>query len=140
MSGISVIFNLILMFFSISSLRTFVRVAQQQLEERHHRPQLPERPITPTLSPFVSPANTPQVTPRTRRRAEIRARNPPESPRRRRVPQAPAQQRRMPRQHHPRRNIARQPLDPDAGDVVHSLHRAFNVAYVQLHQSISSFL
>ncbi len=105
----------------------------------------PQRPTTPLQSPFVSPVNSPQATPRTRRRAEIRERNPPESPRRRRVPQhvpqAPAQQRRIPppRQRHPRRNIARQPLDPNGGDFVHSLQGPFNVAYVQVFLLFSNF-
>lgn len=109
-------------------------LAQLQLEERHLEHQRPQRPTTPTPSPSVSPVNTPQATPHTRRRAEIRERNPPESPRRRHVPQAPQQM--PPRQR--RRNgvrppqfIARQPLDPNA-EVAHSLRGSFNIVYVQL--------
>jgi len=141
MSGIStVLLNHILLSFSVNSLRTFVR-AQLELEERHLDNRHPQRPTTPIQSPFVSPVNSPQATPRTRRRAAIRARNPPESPRRRRVPQAPAQQRHIPRlrQRHPRRNVARQPLDPNAGNVVHSLQGPFNVACVQVFLLFSNF-
>ena len=100
---------------------------ERRLDNRH-----PQRPTTPIQSPFVSPVNSPQATPRTRRRAAIRERNPPESPRQRRVPQAPAQQRHIPPppQRHPRRNVARQPLDPNAGDVVYCLQGPFNIAYV----------
>src|SRR5271170_7887362 len=122
MSGIStVLLNHILLSFSVNSLRTFVRAQLELQEERHLDNRHPQRPTTPIQSPFVSPVNSPQATPRTRRRAEIRERNPLESPPQRRVPQhvpqAPAQQRRIPppRQRHPRRNVARQPLDPNAG-------------------------
>jgi hypothetical protein len=68
----------------------------------------------------MSPLNTPQATPRTRRRAEVRAQNPPESPQRRRVPR-PGQ-----RIYRPTPLAARQPLDPEA-DVRHFLEGAFNV-------------
>ena len=81
------------------------------------------RPVTPNSSPLVSPHNTPQAIPRTRRRAEVRQRNPPESPQRRRVPR---------RQRNGARIfplIARQPLDSNA-DIAHSFQGAFNVAYV----------
>lgn len=152
LSGTFAVPNVILPPFSVSSLKTFVR-AQLELEERHLDNRHPQRPTTPIQSPFVSPVNSPQVTPRTRRRAAVRENNPPESPRRRRVPQrvpqcvpprvprAPARQRHIPppRQRHPRRNVARQPLDPNAGDVVHSLQGSFNVAYVQVFLLISNF-
>jgi hypothetical protein len=99
-----------------------VRHVQRQ---RRRRPDESEgsRPTTPNSAFSMSLPNTPQLTPRTRRRTEIRDRNPPESPRRRREPQL----RGVPQR--PTPLIARRPLDPNV-DVRHSFKGAFEVEYV----------
>ena len=108
-------------------VRRDIRLAVEREETRIDRQRRQRadhfRPTTPDISPSVSPNNTPQTTPRTRRRAEVRERNPPESPQRRRVP------RRQQNSARPPPLIARRPHDPNA-NIAHSLQGSFNVVYV----------
>jgi len=114
------------------------RHAERLAQGRRNRPRSPRpsRPSTPQNQSPVTP-HTPQATPRTRRRAEVRRNNPPETPTRRRVPAAQNNSAQLPRQRQqqgrpqrkvkPRPMIAREPLDPPV-DVSHSLG-PFDVRY-----------
>src|SRR5437667_1579501 len=118
--------------------RSVQRRITQAIDREIQRQSHPQpRPVSPLNN---TPPTTPRaqwrhdlhdVTPRTRRRAEVRDRNLPDSPQRRRLPRGPLQPIRMePLQRRvlPRSLIARQPLDPNV-NVAHKLG-PFNERYL----------